>query len=134
MLQGNVFKTLINQWSTGLLRRRAVNLMLLLVCLAINISRYYMCLDDSDTWLSFVQRLMMVTICTPSSIVLEWVCLRLYSSYIAKIQCLVLDLLSGGGGNSKPSVLSSYLARGYLSEEELCQWKITVRRSSVSGR
>ena len=39
----------------------------------------------------------------------------------------VLELLSGGG-NSKDSVLSSYLARGYLSVKELSQWKMKVRK------
>merc|ERR1719233_1173960 len=86
-----------------------------------------MCLSHQNIWVNFLERLVMVIICTPSSILLEWFCFKLYYSYIVVIQKITLQLLSGIH-LSKDSVLSSYLARGYLSGEELRQWKISVRR------
>ena len=127
MMQGKVFKTIGDHWRTGLKKRRVAILMLILLCLVINISRYFMCLKDSNIWLSFLQRLAMVTICTPTSIVLEWVCLRLYYSYLSRLQLSILEFLLVWR-HRKDSVLSSYLARGYLSVMELSKWKVSVRR------
>ena len=131
MLQMNIFKKISEDWSTGLMRKKVGILMLIMVCLVINISRYFMCLDNSDIWISFIQRLVMMSVCTPSSIVLEWVCLRVYYSYIAILQNHILQLLSCGR-NNKENILSTYLARGYLTVAELRQWKISVSRYTTA--
>ena len=131
MMQRKVFKTIYAHWSSGLLKRRLVIIVIINACLVINISRYYMCFNHSDIWVSFLERLLMMIICTPSSIVLEWVCLRLYYSYITILHKKTLELLSGSR-HTKKSVLSSYLARGYLSVKELKEWKLSVKRYTTN--
>ena len=42
MLQMNIFKKISEDWSTGLMRKKVGILMLIMVCLVINISRYFM--------------------------------------------------------------------------------------------
>ena len=127
MLQMNIFMKISECWSTGHMRRKVGILLLIIICLIINISRYFMCLDNSDIWISFIQRLVMMSVCTPSSIMLEWLCLRLYYSYLTRLQHCILQLLFCGN-DSEENMLSSYLARGYLTMEELRQWKVSVRR------
>ena len=72
----------------------------------------------------------MISICTPTSIVLERTFLRLYQGYLEMFKGYMLQVLSYGAPNlpSKDSVLSAYLGRGYLSNAELGEWKTSVSR------
>ena len=130
MLQGNIFNQISDNWRTGVLKIRIGILILIIISLGINISRYFICLDNSNVWISFLQRLGMVLICTPSSVVLEWICLKVYYSYITSFQNCILMLLSSGtsGMPDKEKLLSDYLQRGYLNVRELRQWKASVSK------
>ena len=86
MMKQQIFKRITQCWNSGLLKNRIVIIICVLVCFVINISRYMMCLDNSNTWINFVQRLLVVSIWTPTSILLEWTCLRLYYSYLTIFQ------------------------------------------------
>jgi hypothetical protein len=136
MLQGNIFKKFRQHWNSGLFINQVGIMVMILICLTINISRYFMCIENYNIWLDFVVRLSMISICTPTSIVLEWTCFRLYHGYLEMFKHCTVQVLSYGAPNlpSKDSVLSAYLGRGYLSNSELREWKTSVSRyTSVIG-
>eukprot|EP00092_Neocalanus_flemingeri_P029280 GFUD01031791.1.p1 GENE.GFUD01031791.1~~GFUD01031791.1.p1 ORF type:complete len:1095 (-),score=194.32 GFUD01031791.1:125-3385(-) len=128
MLQYNIFKKFRQQWDSRRLQSQGAIIIIILICLAINISRYFMCINSSNGWILFLLRLIMISICTPSSIVLEWICFRLYQHYLAVFRYRLYQLLSYGSPNlhSKDKVLSDYLSRGYLGHAQLSEWKTSV--------
>ena len=130
MLRKDIFKKIYEQWSCGLLRRKVYVLLLILACLVINLSRYFICLINATSWISFAQSLGMLFICSPSSVILEWIFLRMYWSYLTMFKQRTLQFISYCSF-FQPCVvnlLHLYLASGYLPLEELKLWKSSVSR------
>ena len=74
MMQHQIFKKISQHWRSGLLKNRIVIIITIIICMVISISRYMMCFDNHNIWINFVQRLLVVSICIPTSILLEWAC------------------------------------------------------------
>ena len=130
LLKGNIFNKITQNWTPGVLRNKLRIIALFLSCIVINILRYFMCFKNTNIWVSFFVRLAMISVCTPSSILLEWLCFKLYHSYLIRIQYLVLQLFSCHNSDlpCKESILAMYLRRGCLSLEKLQTWKASVSK------
>jgi hypothetical protein len=128
MLQGNIFKKLRHYWNYQEVKIKGALVVLILFCIAINVSRYFMCIENSNIWHDFLFRLLMIVICTPSSIILEWTCFRLYNYYLELFQHKALQLINYGTPDihDDEKCLSAYLGRGYLGHRELMNWSSSV--------
>ena len=130
MLKLNYFKKITNHWNSQVCQSRARIFLLILICVAVNISRNFMCFEFSDIWLTFLVRIVMITISSPSSIFLEWIGIRLLQLYFAWFKYGSISLLSYTFHTSynEDMAMFAYLSRGYLSHAKLTEWKAFVSR------